>query len=163
MSTTSSQYPLLIIVSDSVITGTTRLQKYGFLLHKQHRKELSKIEDKFDFEFYREDEWISHYYGPFCRQLETDIQICIDARLMTKTYKDIDGTSITPRHSLTMKGRLKWRELFQDMPKEMEKINDKITDLQHKNLYDLLRLVYKEYPQYTENSKLRELIELTSI
>ena len=50
---------VLFIINDNVINGSTRFQKYGFLLFKQYQKELQSYYR--DFKFY--DDWIPHNLG----------------------------------------------------------------------------------------------------
>ena len=58
---------LLLAISDTTIHGTTRLQKYGFLLYKQYGKELSAISSKHDnLTFY--DDWKPYWFGAIQRE-----------------------------------------------------------------------------------------------
>ena len=73
----------LIVISDATIHGSTRLQKYGFLLYKQYGKELSKISgNESALKFY--EDWKAFWYGPFSKSLMEDIDECVTRNLCIK-------------------------------------------------------------------------------
>ena len=62
---------ILLAINGATIHGTTRLQKYGFLLYKQHERELSAISSKDPaLKFY--DDWKPFWFGPFSESLSKD-------------------------------------------------------------------------------------------
>ena len=148
---------VLLIINDNVIIGTTRIQKYGFLLYQQHKKELTKIKKGrfLNLDFY--NDWEPYYYGPFSRKLKEDLATCIQKQLVS--VKDAN-TENTKRYMLTIKGRSKWRDILFDSTPAVVKINEKIRSMQTIRLFELLRHVYVEYPKYTKNSVIKDKMEL---
>lgn len=144
---------ILFIINDNVIQGSTRFQKYGFLLYKQYEKELTKLQSDYsDFKFY--DDWIPHHFGPYSKQLTQDIQTCVTNNILDE--KIIDKEKNFNLYMLSLKGRIKWRKLFRNTTDEMIKFNDKIRNLQIMNLTEMLRQIYDAYPKFTVNSKIRD-------
>ena len=151
-----SEDRVLFVINDNEIKGSTRFQKYGFLLWEQYQKELKKIASVHEsLVFY--DDWKPHYYGPFSTELQNDIDACIKNGLLCKSKGDGLKLDI---YWLTLKGRIRWRKFFTDDEyyEEAKKINDKIRNLQKVHYYSLLRQIYKEYPKYAANSKIRDLL-----
>ena len=65
---------ILMIIGDLTINGTTRLQKYGFLLHMKHGHDLKTIsKTQKELEFY--SDWKPYWYGSVqsrpCRKMHT--------------------------------------------------------------------------------------------
>lgn len=151
---------VLFIINDNLIHGSTRFQKYGFLLYKQYSKELEKLENTFsEFDFY--DDWTPYYYGPYSKTLEKNIQTAIDLKLLNRIEdRNEHSKKTTHLYSLTLRGRIRWRKFLSDAPKEMKIINEKIRELQHKDFYVLLRQIYDAYPDYTINSKIKDKLNL---
>ena len=147
---------VLFVIHDNEISGSTKFQKYGFLLWKQYQKELEKIASVHErLAFY--DDWRPHYYGPFSEGLQKDIAVCIKSGLLHKSK----GRGLKLEvYRLTLKGRVRWRKFFTDgeYHGEMKKIEDKIRNLQNIRYYTLLRQIYKEYPSYAKNSKIKDLV-----
>ena len=73
---------ILLIMADDSIPGTDRMCIYGFLLYKEFKKKLSKIEKRYGVPFY--DDWEARGYGPYSEQLIRDIQTCIRRDLLEK-------------------------------------------------------------------------------
>ncbi len=145
---------VLFIINDNAVHGATRLQKYGFLLHKQYRKELSELAIEYMVPFY--DDWKAYHYGPFSRQLEADIEKCVDAGLIKKDAGS--GNHKYDIYSLTTKGRVKWRRLLAEKTSEIGDLHEKIRLLQAENLRTLLTKIYNAYPEYIVNSRIRDEI-----
>ncbi len=144
---------VLMIISDNAVAGVTRLQKYGFLLHKQYRKEISKIERKYGVFFY--DDWKAHYYGPYSERLAKDIKTCVERNLLQTQDEGIPPKNYL-RYEFTPKGRKIWRDVLCDNTKEISDINDKVRYLQATSTSKLLREIYLEYPAYTIKSRIKE-------
>ena len=144
---------LLLAISDTTIHGTTRLQKYGFLLYKQYGKELSAISSKHDnLTFY--DDWKPYWFGPYSESLSKDTKACVDDSLV---YKDmVDPARNSYRYSLTMSGRMRWRKIMSEFHTEMTAIREKIMNLQKMRLERLLQGVYDAYPEYTKQSTIKD-------
>lgn len=144
---------VLFIINDNVIDGSTRFQKYGFLLFKQYQKELTRLQSDYsNFKFY--DDWVAHNFGPYSKRLAQDIQTCVANNILDE--KIIDKGKNYNKYMLSLKGRIKWRKFFRNTTDEMIKINDKIRNLQFINLTEMLRQIYDAYPEFTVNSKIKD-------
>ncbi len=146
---------VLFIINDNAIWGSTRFQKYGFLLAKQYQREIEMLElTNSGFEFY--NDWGPHYFGPFSRQLERDIETCINKKILKKTFVDKTpgGERDINIYQLTVAGRKRWRDIFYENDC-MKKLDDKIKHLQKMSSVTLLRLVYNAYPEFTTNSTIK--------
>lgn len=137
---------ILLAISDTTIHGTTRLQRYGFLLHKQYGKELSAISGKHEnLAFY--SDWRPYWFGPFSEDMSKDAKACVGAGLI---YKDmVDPVRNSHRYSLTMSGRMRWRRLLGEFGREVNAIHEKVMNLQKMRGWRLLQGVYDAYPEYT--------------
>ena len=141
----------LIVVGDETIRGSTRLQKYGFLLHKQYEKEMSRIAAKMQvLEFY--NDWEPLWYWPFSRGLSEDVQTCVDSRLI---YKEPSGLPDSYRYGLTIPGLVKWREMLREFDDEMTAIHKGVMNLQKVRLERLLEGMYNAYPEFTGRSTIK--------
>lgn len=139
---------ILFILNGMVVTGSTRLQKYGFLLAQQHDEELTRLLSVHGGPgFYRD--WVPYHFGPYSRDLKNDV----DAGIRNGIIRDAYSNNATT-YTLTMNGRFKWRRLLAKSGDDMEKIAQKIKSLQGIQLYDLLRYTYSRYPDYTIRSKI---------
>lgn len=144
---------VLVIVSDATIHGTTRLQKYGFLLHKQYGKEVSAIlRANPEMKFY--DDWKPFWFGPFSESLSKDVRACVDAGLIYKELMDPARNSY--RYGLTVSGRGRWRQLLGEFTPEITAIHEKIANLQGIRLERLLQRIYDAYPKYTKLSTIKD-------
>ena len=143
----------LLIVGDTTIHGSTRLQKYGFLLSKQFERELANISfTEKDMAFY--DDWKPLWYGPFSKSLQEDIDECVEKGLV---YKELINLSLNSyRYSLTVKGRVRWRVVYAKFQNDMKAIHEKIMSLQKVRLERLLEGIYTAYPDYTKRSTIRD-------
>lgn len=136
---------LLFIINDNVIDGTTRFQKYGFLLFKQYQKELAELKISYpDFNFY--NDWKSYCFGPYSEELDHDIQSCVKNGILEEYV--MEGKTNYKVYQLTLKGRVKWCKIFWNTTDEVIKINDKIRHLQHIKLIELLKQIHEKYPKF---------------
>ena len=143
----------LVVVSDFEIHGSTRLQKYGFLLSEQYKKELSNLASNCPgLKFY--DDWEALWYGPFSRDLQRDIEACVSRKLITKTLVDPGLGSY--RYAPTVKGRVRWRKILAASGKEVGAIHEKVSNLQSMRLERLLEGIYHAYPKYTKHSTIKD-------
>ena len=148
----SSSDRALMVVSDATIYGSTRLQKYGFLLHKQYKKEMRSIADNTPtLKFY--DDWESLWYGPFSRGLSDDIETCVKNSLI---YKAPDKLPNSYRYGFTIHGRIRWRKMLFKFNDEMTAIRKKVVNLQKVRLERLLEGVYNSYPEFTKRSIIKD-------
>ena len=140
---------VLMIVNDTTIQGSTRLQKYGFLLSKQYGWELKSITDRQpELEFY--GDWKPYWYGPYSEDLAADVQKCVENGTVLKVL--VDSMQNKYRYSLTIRGRVAWRSVLSEFPEEMSAIGSKIRNLQKIGLETLLSGVYAAYPEFTTRS-----------
>ena len=151
-----SEDRVLVIISDTTIHGTTRLQKYGFLLSKQYEQELGEISRTQSMPSFYND-WIAYYYGPYSRTLENDVAKCIENKMVAKI--PINRAKNSYRYSLTIRGRIRWRQMLAASHSEIEAIGKKIRKLQLVQLEDLLRSIYKAYPKYAKHSVIRDSLD----
>lgn len=143
----------LMVLSDFTIHGSTRLQKYGFLLSKQYAYELSSISSKESkLQFY--DDWEPLWYGPFSSDLEEDINKCAENKFVYKEPIDLRLNSYM--YSFTLRGRMRWRKIHANFQNEMNSIHEKIENLQKIQLERLLERIYAAYPDYTRRSTIRD-------
>lgn len=141
---------VLFIMNDMAVIGATRFQKHGFLLWKQYGKELQSLESVYDgFKFY--DDWIPYYFGPYSRDLKADIAVNVKNGIIKEARFEN-----TMRYTLTIKGRVKWRKIFAKSGAEMDRIGEKIRHMSDTPLYEMLKAIYKSYPQYAIKSKIRD-------
>ena len=141
---------VLFIINDNVIHGSTRFQKYGFLLFKQYQRELKELQfDYSNFEFY--DDWVPHNFGPYSKKLQDDLDVCAENKIITKIQ-----INRTQQYALTLKGRVRWRELLAISHDEVKKINEKVNILQTFSLFSLLKSIYDAYPEYAVKSKIKD-------
>ena len=143
----------LLVINDCMIKGTTRFQKYGFLLHKQYKSEMKALKEKYGVEFY--SDWVPHYYGPYSRSLANDLEACIAAKTITKVdIPTIDDNKKVSIYNLTIKGRFKWRKLFMNVL-EVSYFVEKIRSMQSIPYYTLLSQIYTAYPDFARKSRIR--------
>lgn len=142
----------LVIISDAEIHGSTRLQKYGFLLSRQYKKELSSLASNCPgLKFY--DDWEPLWYGPFSRSLQKDVETCVSGGLISKTLTDPGLGSY--RYAPTLRGRVRWRKILDASGKEIRDIHEKASNLQSMRLERLLEEIYHAYPEYTKHGTIR--------
>ena len=144
---------ILIIFSDTTIQGTTRIQKYGFLLHKQYGQELSTIaHGNKDLEFY--SDWKPFRFGPFSMDLSRDLQACVSSDMVYKEM--IEPAMNLHRYGLTITGRIRWRQLLGEFQPEITAIHEKIINLQKVRLNRLLQNIYYAYPEYAKRGTIKD-------
>lgn len=146
----------LLIINDATIHGTTRLQKYGFLLRMQYEQELGEISKTLSLpNFY--DDWESYYYGPYSRSLKHDVELCIKGKTVGRI--PLSRANNSYRYSLTIRGRIRWRRMLAASHNEVAAIGKKTRKLQTVQLEDLLRSIYRAYPEYTGHSVIRDSLD----
>lgn len=141
----TSLRPIILLYTDgsSGVEGATRFQKLVFLSQKE-----ANLSEKYEYE---ED-----MFGPYSRELESDIDVFIEKGLINKyeVYNEVGN----PKHifSLTNSGirvakRLLNEDQYDAVFKEINKIKSKYNN---EKIGDLLRYVYGKYPEYTTESTL---------
>ena len=136
---------VLFIINDNSVAGRTRLQKYGFLLSKQYKKHVSKLEKTHDVSFYKD--WKPYHNGPYSQTLADDIEKAVKQNLLQKRTIH-GGKDMYVLYSLTAKGREKWREILNASPNQIVDICHEIRFLQATDTNYLLRDIYVKYPEY---------------
>ena len=146
--------------ADSV-EGITRLQKLFFLL--QEETDFANVYEKATFEFEPYD------YGPFSEGIYSALEflVALDAVEQVSPDSEVDGVRDEEHQSqyagkrfvMTEKGH-KISKRFSDtvdddIESEIEDVLDEYGDLE---LEELLEYVYKQYPDYTVNSKIKDEI-----
>jgi len=138
------KYLFALFVADKAapIRGRIRLVKQVFLMAKQVQPELARIMRFFPY-----------LYGPYSNPVAEAINGLIDGGYI-RTYKD-DGEYV---YELTEKGQQTGRERVADIPEEtMQKIVRLKKTTQELSIRELLKLVYRTYPEYAVYSKGREV------
>ena len=149
---------VLMIINDNTIYGTTRFQKYGFLLYKQYGQELKNIQNKYpELKFY--DDWEAYHYGPYSKKLENDLEQCITENLIRKSSITTEKKQKMDMYVLTIKGRRKWRALYVKI-NELSQMDKKIKNLQKIPHYTLIRQIYNAYPEFTTKSKIKDQLDI---
>jgi len=93
--------------------------------------------------------FVPYHYGPFARDLYTDLQALSEQGLITLDNGDEERTRI----SLTESGDLQaiFSDLSEDFKDDVSTVLDTYGYLSHK---ELLKQVYEKYPSYTVKSRL---------
>jgi len=141
-----TDFPLILIGIHDYVEGATRLQKYAFLLAMRH-KELKKIG------FY--DDWEASDYGPFSKQLASDLDTNVRkgliGRYKLKNRYDYD----VERFSVLGEGKNIVDSFGSLYPSEYDQIVKLTSSYQNKTLSQLLQDVYYLYPKYAVASKIK--------
>lgn len=147
------------------LDGITRLEKLVFLLQKESEIGEKLTEDP-DFQ--------AHHFGPFSSKIYQAVETLAAAKLLEERIKfsgspedswetvNILGEEApyTSREfQLTEKGKRYFealrREFSEESVNEVSKFKDQFASLP---LRQLIRYVYRRYPQYTDKSKIRDEI-----
>ena len=147
------------------LEGITRLEKLVFLLQKE--SQLGALLDE-DPEFH------PHHFGPFSSKIYQAVETLEAAGLILEHTKysgsaedawetvnilGEDAPYTSREFELTDRGRRYFQALRKEVPAEFDdqvgKIKDRFASMP---LRQLVRYVYKQYPSYTENSKIRDEI-----
>ncbi len=148
--------PLLLLYLDegSEIIGRTRFQKIMFII-EQEVPEIRKY-------FIESYDWSPYHYGPFSDKLLGDLAwldywefIEIDDNSL-----DIDSESASAIYKITDKGKKFVEEkilpaLSKELIIKLEEIKKKYRKM---NLFELIKYIYENYPDYTVRSKIREIV-----
>jgi len=132
------------------IKGNTRLQKYGFLIYQLYSKKLQELN------FY--SDWKPYHYGPYSEELKNDLQRSIDENLVVKFITPTQTGREFSNYSLTIKGRLRLRQLSEKYASIIRELYEKFTQLNQKSMASILKDIYLAYPTYTVNSEIKESV-----
>lgn len=159
---TNNYILLLLLYADSKkpIIGRTRLQKLVFLYEKECQKIINqKNKNLFDF--------CSYDYGPFSKELYKHVNILKKYELINTSsdFHSNDFKSNTvdsnTKYLITKAGiECVEEEILKKImnPLEVDIINEFKIKYNNQDLGDLIRFVYKAYPDYTNNSKIKEKV-----
>lgn len=139
---------LLLIMQDLTIGGRTRVQKYGFLIYQQYRKDVEK------YDFY--SDWIPHHFGPYSRKLAADLNCAVQEKYVQEKEATYNGAALT-KYNLTISGTQEYRNLLKGNS-FMNDINGMLREQQKKSLMAILRRIYADYPKYTVYSQIKDTI-----
>ena len=131
---------LLVTQAGRHVMSPVQLQKAVFLVSKGGLKGLP--EEMYDFQ--------PHHYGPFDSKIYDDAEELYDENLVLRTrsrYGAWTDTIITPA------GMEKAAELSHQLPSEtIDRLTEIVDEVQSLSFHDLLRRVYREYPEFRKNS-----------
>ncbi len=96
-------------------------------------------------------QFIPYHYGPFAKELYTDLETLQEQGLITVDDSDEDKTRISLLNSKEVEAEL--AELPDDLQVDIQAIIDSYGDL---DLTSLLETVYEKYPAYAKKSKLKQ-------
>ena len=140
---------IVFLLNQTVVRGRTRLQKYGFLAYQIYRADLKPLG------FY--SDWEAHHYGPFSMDLVCDLHEAEDAGLVRiEPHKFGNGT--VDFYSLGPKGAKRLSFLLRDHGDLVKRLYETFTNLNRKSLDTILAEIYADYPQYAENSRIRDRV-----
>lgn len=142
------------------VDGMTRLQKLLFLIEKESEFNDIYKEISFDFEPYK--------YGPFSEQVYDEVGFLLNLGALEAVEPDYEMENIDAdeedelrgkRFKLTEKGEKICAELGETLKDETERDMQEVVDEYSTMTNDeLLEYVYKQYPDYTVESKIKEKI-----
>lgn len=136
---------LSILYLQGEIWGRTYLQKFLFLLNKE------KFKDKlFKFSPYR--------YGPFSSELSNLMVDLESMGIIEEKSEKTKGLETAYRYMLTKKGKDIAGKIFEDnlTAKERKELIEYSNKFKRHSATELLKYVYKEYPDETIRSEFRE-------
>lgn len=133
------------------IDGATRFQKLVFLA----QKEASLEDDLFLYE--------SDRYGPFSVELAKTLNSLENRGLVKKVVEKNRSGDELHRYIITDRGRLVMNKIltedkYPDISSIMEPVKQIKKEYDRLSLDELLRYVYRNYPEYTDKSELDEFV-----
>ncbi|ACP35095.1 transcriptional regulator [Sulfolobus islandicus L.S.2.15] len=132
---------LVLGLAGGYLTTDTRFQKLAFLVN-QEVFNLAKFEP--------------NDYGPYSKELMRAVdELEKEGKLVYKW--DSDGVS---RYYLTEKGKEEFQQMLNQFGKEkVDKAKEIIQEHKDDPLSYLIAYVYKKYPEYAKNSKIKDKVE----
>jgi hypothetical protein len=163
------------------LAGTTRLQKLVFLLTQ--REDFKRLAEQgavpsvafqpfrmgpFTPELYEAVELLSEFDPPLVvveesadRQADIELERYVDELDLDRFEPSVSRAPRPTTYRLTASGATVARRLWSDAPPELqEAIREIVAEYGPLNLRDLLRHVYKDYPQYTSRSEIKQQLGL---
>lgn len=140
---------IILLVNQTAVRGRARLQKYGFLAYQLYRSDLKPLG------FY--SDWEAHRYGPYSADLARDLQEAERTGLI-RTERRRSGGRAVDFYSLGPKGAKRLSFLLRDHGDLVKRVYETFTNLNRKSLDTILAEIYADYPQYAENSRIRDRV-----
>lgn len=149
MSEHKSDLPILLVGTLNSIRTMTRFQKFAFLADKEIFTAVDKYSD-----------WKPHYFGPFSRDLQSDVDAyCKDELLKETDVVHPVSDDYVSSYSLTLTGRKEFNSLYNNNVSTIKKISAFLSPYQfHNTNASLLYYVYANYKDYTTNSIIKDEI-----
>lgn len=144
MISSAAKWLLVLIGSTKYVDGSTRLQKYGLLVHK-------KIGQKEEFF----NDWQPDRYGVFSKSLAKTVTLLEDHNYITKDNVINPYGKPSFRYRITDKGRNEIQQLLIEKKEIVEEICGISQYYFDKSLKEVLADVYTLYPEYTTNSTIK--------
>ncbi len=120
-----------------------QLQKSLFLLGEKRKQEVGPF---YEFE--------PHNYGPFSKDIYAHATALVDNGYLTKEKQPSYSWSII---RITEQGRRAARTLRREAPEEALAYLERAVDwVKGQSFYDLVRSIYRHFPEYRTNSIFRE-------
>ena len=138
---------LAIFYNQRRIIGKTRLQKLVFLVsHSIFSENL--------FEF------TPYNFGPYSVKLLAAMDELLELGYINQKLAELNETeSDVTEFQLSPEGLLHAEEMINDIPlQKLSEIEDMIHVHGYKELESLLQFVYSDYPEYTENSVIKDRV-----
>jgi uncharacterized protein YwgA len=153
---------MLYVDEQSKISGRTRLQKMIFLYEKECQKSINQTREPnlFDFDFF------PHHYGPFSKELYKHLKNLKTFGMITieneSHIEDENCVDKETQYCITQDGILTVQEEILQQQRinqlEIEMLNTFKKEYNNMNLNELIKLVYEKYPDYTNNSKIKDKV-----
>jgi uncharacterized protein YwgA len=139
--------PLALLYADGrrAIRGATKLQKLAFLAQQEF-----DVDDLHEFQ--------ADKYGPFSPTLASSVKTLEDKGVIDKDVRKLPGGNEQHVYSLTDTGVELVRKLMSERDEDVESTLGPVQELKKErgdqSLDQLLRYVYKNYPEFTTESEL---------
>ena len=138
---------MAIFYNQRRIIGKTRLQKLVFLVsHSIFSENL------FEFEPYN--------FGPYSIKLLAAIDELLELGYINQKFAELNETDAdVTEFKLSPEGLLRAEEMINNIPlKKLSGIEDIIHNHGYKELESLLQFVYSDYPEFAENSVIKDRV-----
>ena len=120
---------VLLLFSNGVVEGKSRLFRYGFLLSRHRATDLKEIADIHpNLKFY--DDWKSLYRAPYSSKLEADLKAAIENKLIHKGK--LGGRFAPDRYLQSLRGRVRWRTNYREPRKNINAVVKYIGKMQER-------------------------------
>ena len=138
----------LLIIQDLAIGSRTRIQKYGFLIHKRYGRELGGTG------FY--SDWIPYHFGPYSGELCRDIDGAVRGGYL-REEEDTGNYTRLRTYSTTARGAREYRRLIAGNSL-LADVRVMLRHLQGQSLMSIIEQIYSDYPYYADRERMREAV-----